>query len=485
MAKQSPALRSPHGVYSGVLVCCLGLAGCGGGGGSSAPRPPSPPPPPSQSLSQTVSVVNDVDIDYRATLTNVSQATRSITRDGSQLSTTTITTSPYTEILDSMRKGNYSFRLEASGVTPHTASLAVPNYTPTSNFDSLNTDLNEIHEGSSKTFNLETLLSDKNPEDRPVPLNSATSLDSKTQTSISGHNLTITAAGAPGPYQVQVNFGSTGGGSGSGIVAGQILEVPAQIAFWSFRGGNEDVYLMNEDGSGIKRLTTNPGQDLYPRFSPDGKRIVFVTNRDTDTALYIMNGDGTNQTRLTTTLDYSNWPDWCSDGKIVFTSPFPGGIAKINQDGTGFEQLVVDSTASHPSCSPEGTKIAFETSRDGNFEVYVKDLSTGIETNITNDPETDGVPNWSKQNHIFFRSTRSGTADLYRMDSNGANVTQLTSDLGIETDPAISPDGEKLAFTHDLDLSNPQIFIVKSDGTGGWTLITFSGFNRYPAWRPR
>jgi len=122
-------------------------------------------------------------------------------------------------------------------------------------------------------------------------------------------------------------------------------------------GFNEDIYIMNEDGTGVQRLTTHPGQDLAPSFSPDGTKIVFVTHRDTDTALYTMNADGTNQTRLTTGLDYAHWPNWCSNGKIVFTSPFPGGIASINPDGTGFQQIVIDSTASNPSCSPDGTKI--------------------------------------------------------------------------------------------------------------------------------
>ncbi|HKZ34038.1 MAG TPA: hypothetical protein VJ142_02270 [Candidatus Nanoarchaeia archaeon] len=177
------------------------------------------------SVFQTVSLVRDVDIDYKATLTNVPSATRTITHNGNSFgSPTTITTSPYTEMFDDMRKGNYSFRLEASGATPDIVSIGVPNYLPKADFGSLDTNFND-NEDSSKTFNLESLLSDRNPEDRPVPLISATTLSGDVSTSISGSNLTITATGEPGPYQVEVNFGSDSGGLASEIIQGDVFDL--------------------------------------------------------------------------------------------------------------------------------------------------------------------------------------------------------------------------------------------------------------------
>jgi hypothetical protein len=164
-------IPAKKGFYSILLAGCLGLTGCGGGG--SVPQPPQP------SLSQTVSLVNDVDIHYVATLQNVAQATRTITHNGAQTGTTSITFSPYDETLHDMEKGEWGFELK-SGNLSDTDSLTIPNYNPASDFSSLQTSLNQRYEGSSKTFNLGSLISDKNPEDRPVALTGSRSLDGKT-----------------------------------------------------------------------------------------------------------------------------------------------------------------------------------------------------------------------------------------------------------------------------------------------------------------
>ena len=176
-------------------------------------------------LSQILTLENFIDIDYRAVLTNVPSATRTITHDGNPFgSPTTITTSPYNETFDDVRKGLYGFILKAIGATTNNISLNVPNYLPKVDFSSLNTDISD-NEGTSKTFNLESLLSDRNPEDRPVLLNSATTLSGDVSTSISGYNLSITAVGAPGPYQVEVNFGSGTGGFARDIIRGNVSDL--------------------------------------------------------------------------------------------------------------------------------------------------------------------------------------------------------------------------------------------------------------------
>ena len=93
------------------------------------------------SLSQTVILVNDVDIDYTAILTGVDSEKRIIERNGNVISRTTITTSPYHEILEDMRKGKYTFTLRKKGVTPNTVTLRVPNYAPMADFTSLETNI--------------------------------------------------------------------------------------------------------------------------------------------------------------------------------------------------------------------------------------------------------------------------------------------------------------------------------------------------------
>src|SRR5207247_8008882 len=106
------------------------------------------------------------------------------------------------------------------------------------------------------------------------------------------------------------------------------------IAFLSAREGNQDIYVMNADGSGVSRLTNTPATDIDPAWSPDGRRIAFASD-----------GDGTHR---------------------IYD------IYVMNADGSGVTRLTNDPvTAWGPAWSPDGTKIAFESYRDGNGEIYV------------------------------------------------------------------------------------------------------------------
>ena len=77
-----------------------------------------------------------------------------------------------------------------------------------------------------------------------------------------------------------------------------------RIVFTSKRTGNNEIFTMNPDGSGVTQLTSNGSSDIFPVWSPDGTRIVFQTDRDGQSEVYVMNADGSNQTRLTIDGDY-------------------------------------------------------------------------------------------------------------------------------------------------------------------------------------
>ena len=71
-----------------------------------------------------------------------------------------------------------------------------------------------------------------------------------------------------------------------------------KLAFVSYRDGNSEVYVMNANGSGQRSLTRNPAFDADPAWSPDGRKIAFVSNRDGNYGVYVMNADGSGQRRL-------------------------------------------------------------------------------------------------------------------------------------------------------------------------------------------
>ena len=83
-----------------------------------------------------------------------------------------------------------------------------------------------------------------------------------------------------------------------------------KIAFKSDRDGNEEIYVMNADGTEQTRITDNQADDTDPTWSPDGRRIAFLSDRDGNREIYVMNADGNEQTRLTMNLGFYEEPEW-------------------------------------------------------------------------------------------------------------------------------------------------------------------------------
>lgn len=163
----------------------------------------------------------------------------------------------------------------------------------------------------------------------------------------------------------------------------------AKIAFRSERDGNWEIYIMNVDGSGVRRLTNDPAREDMPRWSPDGKQIVFRSERDGNQEIYIMNSDGSHQRRLTNHPAKDSNPCFSPEGStILFASKRSGNwdLYTMKPDGSNQRKLVQKELLSGGALySPEGKRIVFPSAKDGTFDVYIMDLRTEEISRLTAD----------------------------------------------------------------------------------------------------
>jgi TolB protein len=183
-----------------------------------------------------------------------------------------------------------------------------------------------------------------------------------------------------------------------------------------------DIFLVTVNDHPVQtQLTTLPGFDCYPSFSPDGQQIVYMSERDKNRDLYIADLQGNDIARLTSDPTYDYEPAWSPDGKqIVYVSRKTGDseIYLMGVDGSHVRQLTdVHGLDWRPTWSPDGKWIVYESWRNGNADVYMMAADGSHEQQLTDNPAEDGNPTFSPDGrYIVFHSRRSGDYQLFIME---------------------------------------------------------------------
>jgi len=263
-----------------------------------------------------------------------------------------------------------------------------------------------------------------------------------------------------------------------------------QIAFVSDRDGDNEIFVMNADGSAQTQITTNVDGDFQPAWSPDGTEVAFTSDRTLPSfnlQVFVMNADGSSQTNLSQSVVDDGSAAWSPDGSKIAFRTFRDGSIEVfvmNADGSSQTNLTQSPSSDEtPAWSPDGSKIAFISDRDGNFEVYVMNADGSGQTNLSQNPASDGTPAWSPDgSKIAFFSDRDGDAEIFVMNADGSAQTQLTANTAIDEGPAWSPDGTKIAFDSDRD-GDSEIFVMDPDGSAQAQLTANTAGDSQPDWQ--
>jgi len=284
----------------------------------------------------------------------------------------------------------------------------------------------------------------------------------------------------------------------------------ARIAFRRYSDGNDEMYVMNADGSGLETLTGQPeywhpnGKKIhFPSVSPDGKKIVFgfhyEGNQYVTLEIYVMKADGSGLERLTNNDFKDDDPIWSPDGtKIVFVSTDPKyssgdpiqTVSVMNADGSGnitvadAKSLYFPGVIENLAWSPDGKKIAITAE-----EIHTINADgSGLE-NLTNDLNaTYGNSTWFPDGEKIAFSSKgyAGSSDprnwdIFVIKSDGSFLENLTNHPADDTNAALSPDGKKIAFVSQRD-GNSEIYVMNSDGSGLERLTNHTASDFAPVW---
>ena len=168
------------------------------------------------------------------------------------------------------------------------------------------------------------------------------------------------------------------------------------IAFSVTEGPSQGIYTRNPDGVNEFRVTDQP--DYSPRWSPDSKRIAFLSTRDGNPEIYIMDRDGSGLVRITDTEAAEYDIAWSPNGKfLAFVSEQDGNpeLYSVSEDGSDHKRLTYNTVIDNgPAWSPSGNELAFVSYLDGDADIFVMDIDGSNQRRLTNNKADDTDPSW-------------------------------------------------------------------------------------------
>lgn len=204
------------------------------------------------------------------------------------------------------------------------------------------------------------------------------------------------------------------------------------VVFTSTRDNNPNLYVVDREGNNLTRVTDSPYPERQPRWSPDGRQLVYVSEvADKDEELYLTAYPGTgNPQRLTQSPMPDYDPAWAVDGQsLFFTSERDGNgeIYRLHLADKRLERLTQHvARDSHPAPAPDGKQLVFVSDRDGDPELYLLTLATGALRRLTTHIGLDTEPTWESSEHLLYASQQGNDTQIMRLDLKSGATTPVT-----------------------------------------------------------
>jgi Tol biopolymer transport system component len=268
--------------------------------------------------------------------------------------------------------------------------------------------------------------------------------------------------------------------------------VPWELVYEQEVEGNIDLYLVPAAGGPARRLTTHPSADLHARWMPDGRRIVFTSNRTVNPQLFVLSVDGGEPRQLRRNDGDESQPDPSPDGRrLAFLSTHEGPQRLLVMDfaGGAVTELVRHGEGTifgNPHWGPDGSRITFSSNWRRGHQIYWVDVATREVRRVSRGPSGGCEPRFTRDGRrvsYVSRGPLHPTSRVVERDLETGEERVVVDWPALNYHAAYSPDGAEIAFASDI---TGEVAIYRqrlSDGRA-WRVTFGGGAARYPDYRP-
>jgi TolB protein len=260
-----------------------------------------------------------------------------------------------------------------------------------------------------------------------------------------------------------------------------------RVAYVARKGGEDNIYLADWDGHRATNLGIKGNVLLSPRWSKDGSRLIYSSERNRQWGIYLLDFKKMSETEVFTSKGTNIAGDFFPNAdEFIFSSSMNGSQDLYTYRISGSKVSRLTSSRGievSPTLAPDGGQICFISDRDGTPQLFLMGRDGHNERRLTFNGSYNTSPSWSPRgDKIVFSGRQGGKNQIFTISPDGSGITQLT-DRGNNEDPSFSPDGRYIVFSSDRD-GEKAVYIMRASGEAQ-KRITPKGLRVFgPRWSP-